>query len=251
MDTLGIEPRPSRMLSGCDTTTPCALELTTVKKRCRKKRTGGTCRYNKKMYVCVCPGNESITQVWSSGYDVSLTRRRSPVRSRVPVFTQIRLAKKGTALHTTSSILAHGPHRLVVRTSRRGRDNPGSTPGAVSIEIPNSGQPSHYSLDNGRLKTRNLKPINRLRGKPFRRWLSRNFEIRGSIVVSISACHADDPGSIPGRGDSYALNAWATCLLRSQCTNMEALQMAPGDNLRLQWHGGTLLPTTWQPAAKF
>ena len=25
MDTLGIEPRASRMLSGCDTTTPCAL----------------------------------------------------------------------------------------------------------------------------------------------------------------------------------------------------------------------------------
>ena len=25
--------------------------------------------------------------------------------------------------------------------------------------------------------------------------------IRDSIVVSISACHADDPGSIPGRGD--------------------------------------------------
>ena len=24
--------------------------------------------------------------------------------------------------------------------------------------------------------------------------------VRGSIVVSISACHADDPGSIPGRG---------------------------------------------------
>ena len=27
MDTLGIEPRASRMLSGCDTTTPCALLL--------------------------------------------------------------------------------------------------------------------------------------------------------------------------------------------------------------------------------
>ena len=26
MDTLGIEPRASRMLSGCDTTTPHALE---------------------------------------------------------------------------------------------------------------------------------------------------------------------------------------------------------------------------------
>ena len=37
MDTLGIEPRASRMLSGCDTTTPCALELTTVKKRFRKQ----------------------------------------------------------------------------------------------------------------------------------------------------------------------------------------------------------------------
>ena len=29
-------------------------------------------------------------------------------------------------------------------------------------------------------------------------WLS----VRDSIVVSISACHADDPGSIPGRGVS-------------------------------------------------
>ena len=27
-------------------------------------------------------------------------------------------------------------------------------------------------------------------------------EFRDSIVVSISACHADDPGSIPGRGVS-------------------------------------------------
>ena len=26
--------------------------------------------------------------------------------------------------------------------------------------------------------------------------------LRGSIVVSISACHAEDPGSIPGRGVS-------------------------------------------------
>ena len=28
----------------------------------------------------------------------------------------------------------------------------------------------------------------------------KRFHIRGSIVVSISACHAEDPGSIPGRG---------------------------------------------------
>ena len=28
------------------------------------------------------------------------------------------------------------------------------------------------------------------------------YQIRESIVVSISACHAEDPGSIPGRGVS-------------------------------------------------
>jgi hypothetical protein len=32
-------------------------------------------------------------------------------------------------------------------------------------------------------------------------------QIRDSIVVSISACHADDPGSIPGRGVLCMLNA--------------------------------------------
>ena len=29
--------------------------------------------------------------------------------------------------------------------------------------------------------------------------------IHGRIVVSISACHAEDPGSIPGRGDNRYL----------------------------------------------
>lgn len=28
----------------------------------------------------------------------------------------------------------------------------------------------------------------------------RTLQLRDSIVVSISACHAEDPGSIPGRG---------------------------------------------------
>ena len=37
------------------------------------------------------------------------------------------------------------------------------------------------------------------------------FAIRGSIVVSISACHAEDPGSIPGRGVLSSTHA-----LRSQ-----------------------------------
>ena len=34
-----------------------------------------------------------------------------------------------------------------------------------------------------------------------RAWLVPPARIRGSIVVSISACHAEDPGSIPGRGE--------------------------------------------------
>ena len=33
-------------------------------------------------------------------------------------------------------------------------------------------------------------------------------DFRDSIVVSISACHADDPGSIPGRGDFCGALRW-------------------------------------------
>ena len=48
-------------------------------------------------------------------------------------------------------------------------------------------------------------------------------QIRGSIVVSISACHAEDPGSIPGRGVScccilYQWRAWAASGLEHGCT---------------------------------
>ena len=38
-------------------------------------------------------------------------------------------------------------------------------------------------------------------------------QIRGSIVVSISARHAEDPGSIPGRGD-LVQSRQATVVLR-------------------------------------
>ena len=37
--------------------------------------------------------------------------------------------------------------------------------------------------------------------------------VRGSIVVSISACHAEDPGSIPGRGD-LLLFVWSICVAK-------------------------------------
>ena len=41
--------------------------------------------------------------------------------------------------------------------------------------------------------------------------------IRGSIVASIPACHAGDPGSIPGRGDFLALGFMQQVLHRLQC----------------------------------
>ena len=43
------------------------------------------------------------------------------------------------------------------------------------------------------------------------------FEFLGSIVVSISACHAEDPGSIPGRGN-----------LNLQVSQARARARAPG-----------------------
>ena len=40
-----------------------------------------------------------------------------------------------------------------------------------------------------------------------------HINIRCSIVVSISACHAEDPGSIPGRGD-LLLFVWSICVAK-------------------------------------
>ena len=41
--------------------------------------------------------------------------------------------------------------------------------------------------------------------------------IRGSIVVSISACHAEDPGSIPGRGVSLFLCRFGISSVAVRC----------------------------------
>ena len=49
---------------------------------------------------------------------------------------------------------------------------------------------------------------------------SNSMQIRGSIMVSISACHAEDPGSIPGRGECSS--AWTSALTinRLACSAM-------------------------------
>ena len=46
--------------------------------------------------------------------------------------------------------------------------------------------------------------------------MDTQFKIRDSIVVSISACHAEDPGSIPGRGISYS---WARAMQQFEKAN--------------------------------
>ena len=48
---------------------------------------------------------------------------------------------------------------------------------------------------------------------------------RDSIVVSISACHADDPGSIPGRG--VFLTFAAPCVFLLVWLLLGALQLLP------------------------
>lgn len=40
-------------------------------------------------------------------------------------------------------------------------------------------------------------------------------QIRDSIVVSIPACHAGDPGSIPGHGVFFHLSFFATFIFNS------------------------------------
>ena len=45
-----------------------------------------------------------------------------------------------------------------------------------------------------------------LRKRVVKQHVVRVVHLRVSIVVSISACHADDPGSIPGRGIFCIMN---------------------------------------------
>ena len=48
--------------------------------------------------------------------------------------------------------------------------------------------------------------------------------IRSSIVVSISACHAEDPGSIPGGGDILGASRSLWCVeTQQQCVELEQL----------------------------
>ena len=75
MDTLGFEPRAFRMRSGCDTTTPCA-RLTDA-----TMDASGNCSGNSQNRLeAQRSQGQPISwkylyrHLWSSGYDVSLTR---------------------------------------------------------------------------------------------------------------------------------------------------------------------------------
>jgi hypothetical protein len=60
--------------------------------------------------------------------------------------------KANAGLLAATAILKQGPHRLVVRTSRRGRDNPGSTPGVDILQF-SAVAPASLSCARARLGT--------------------------------------------------------------------------------------------------
>ena len=53
--------------------------------------------------------------------------------------------------------------------------------------------------------------------------LQKRTAIRDSIVVSISACHADDPGSIPGRGVYYISTARSQLSYGTSCIDISVV----------------------------
>ena len=65
--------------------------------------------------------------------------------------------------------------------------------------------------------------------------LMSNSQIRGSIVVSISACHAEGPGSIPGRGVAArpVLELWAP----SAAVVLQTVRRAPAKHRAAEWPG--------------
>ena len=69
MDTLGIEPRASRMLSGCDTTTPCA--------QCKSAFPSilfvNKCRWNSRM-LFVCKQSDRLTEEMEKWSHAGLNR---------------------------------------------------------------------------------------------------------------------------------------------------------------------------------
>ena len=74
--------------------------------------------------------------------------------------------------------------RLVVRTLRCGRSNPGSNPG--------HGSSTFVFAPTCQFKKLCIP-------------LLHKYTILDSLVVRISACHVEGPGSIPGRGGNFDL----------------------------------------------
>ena len=55
--------------------------------------------------------------------------------------------------------LMHGPHRLVVRTSRRGRDNPGSTPGVDTFRTASTNASPFQHVVVGHVVFSHISPL--------------------------------------------------------------------------------------------
>ena len=121
---------------------------------------------------------------WSNGYDVRLTRERFRVRSSVLVFrvvdTHSPRGQGTTSSHTLHIGIIGQRVRVVKETDSK----------SVGL-CPRRFESCRCRFWPADRQKKGVKTISRRED----RW-----SVRVSIVVSISACHADDPGSIPGRG---------------------------------------------------
>ena len=71
-------------------------------------------------------------------------------------------------------------------------------------------------------------------------------KIRSSIVVSISACHAEDPGSIPGCGDFCGHGPNSQCQMCRPCGQLGQVDSFRGLSVIIGGNGGAPLGLSWR-----
>ena len=144
--------------------------------------------------------------------------------------------------HSIETVWPSGLRRWLKAPVRKGV---GSNPTAVTFDYtgtPFSPQPSldplhrrqalrthaeNSSADSDRAQaqsfyTQRLLPATvpyHIQNDHFLHAVGLEYQVRDSIVVSISACHAEDPGSIPGRGNFCLAWLGASCPSKQICAS--------------------------------
>ena len=73
-------------------------------------------------------------------------------------------------------------------------------------------EPGFSSKHRSHLTSQQLARFNKMRNANIRHY-NPKFQFRDNIMVSISACHAEDPGSIPGGGSFYHTRVFEPTML--------------------------------------